>query len=349
MVPRGARVDAEAAFSLYSRRAEKIGCCRNARKAALELKRNRTLALTAIGIIATLVAAVLQAQEVRLRKGDSIRLEVPQREDLGRLLTIDAKGEVSLPIVGTIRVEGLNLEEARGALLRSLQDIYPSIQSITISLQGEDARRVIYVQGEVALPGKYELGGTPSVWDAIKEAGGATGAASLDGVRIVRSSDEGSTTTIVNLQQALDSGNLDALPVLKPGDAVIVPERTASYSGTGAVNVFGAVVNPASYALPQGRALIDAILAAGGPAEDARLSKVTVIRPVAGGGVMTISVDLKRYLEKGDVQHNPPIFPNDTVNIPRNNSFWTTIANPNFFLAVIAASATVAALLVNQQ
>jgi hypothetical protein len=49
------------------------------------------------------------------------------------------------------------------------------------------------------------------------------------------------------------------------------------------------------------------------------------------------------------VQHNPPIFPNDTVNIPRNNSFWTTVSNPNFFLAVITASATVAALLVYQQ
>jgi len=299
-------------------------------------------------LAATLVAAVLPAQEVRLRKGDSIRLEVPQREDLGRLLTVDAKGEVSLPIVGAIRVEGLNLEEARGALLRSLQDIYPSIQSITISLQGEDARRVIYVQGQVALPGKYELGGTPSVWDAIKEAGGATGAASLDGVRIVRASEEGSTTTIVNLQQALDSGNIGSLPVLKPGDAVIVPERTASYTGAGAVNVFGAVLRPASYALTEEKRLIDAILAAGGPAENARLSKVTIIRPVAGGGVTTISVDFKRYLEMGDVQHNPPIFPNDTVNIPRSSSFWTTITNPNFALAVITASATVAALLVYQ-
>ena len=299
-------------------------------------------------LAATLVAAVLPAQEVRLRKGDSIRLEVPQREDLGRLLTVDAKGEVSLPIVGAIRVEGLNLEEARGALLRSLQDIYPSIQSITISLQGEDARRVIYVQGQVALPGKYELGGTPSVWDAIKEAGGATGAASLEGVRIVRASEEGNTTTIVNLQQALDSGNLGSLPVLKPGDAVIVPERTASYTGAGAVNVFGAVLRPASYALTEEKRLIDAILAAGGPAENARLSKVTIIRPVAGGGVTTISVDFKRYLEMGDVQHNPPIFPNDTVNVPRSSSFWTTITNPNFALAVITASATVAALLVYQ-
>jgi polysaccharide export outer membrane protein len=310
------------------------------------LKRNRTFALAAMLLTAILVATALPAQEVRLRRGDSVRLDVPQREDLGRLLTIDAKGDVSLPIVGAIRLEGLTLEEARGAVLRALQDIYPSIQSITIALQGEDARRVIYVQGQVARPGKYELGGAPSVWDAIKEAGGATAAASLDGVRIVRTSNDGSTTTLVDLQQALDSGNLSSLPVLKPGDAVIVPERTASYTGTGAVNVFGAVVRPASYALTQDKRLVDAILAAGGPAENARLSKVTIIRQVAGGGATTISVDFERYLETGDTRHNPPIFPNDTVNVPRTSSFWASIVNPSFLLAIISTSATIAALLI---
>jgi polysaccharide export outer membrane protein len=308
------------------------------------LRRNRTLAIATLLLAAALIAADLPAQEVRLRRGDSVRLDVPQREDLGRILTVDAKGDVNLPIVGAIRLEGLSLEEARGVLLRALQDVYPSIQSITIALQGEDARRVIYVQGQVASPGKYELGGAPSVWDAIKEAGGATAAASLDGVRIVRTTSDGSTTTLVNLQQALDSGNLGSLPVLKPGDAVIVPERAAAYTGTGAVNVFGAVVRPASYALTQEKRLVDAILAAGGPAENARLSKVTIIRRVAEGSAMTISVDFKRYLETGDSRHNPPIFPNDTVNIPRASSFWTSIANPSFLLAIISTSATIAAL-----
>jgi polysaccharide biosynthesis/export protein len=295
---------------------------------------------------ATFVAAALPAQEVRLRKGDSIRLEVPQRDDLGRLLIIDTKGDVNLPIVGAIRVEGLTLEEAKGALLRSLQDMYPSIQSITVSLQGEDARRVIYVQGQVAHPGKYELGGTPSVWDAIKEAGGALATASLDGVRIVRTSSDGSSTTLVNLQQALDSGNLASVPALRPGDAVIVPERTASYTGMGAVNVIGAVVRPASYSLPQDKKLVDAILAAGGPAENAKLSKVKIIRQGDGGRTTAISVDFEHYLETGDAKHNPPILPNDTVNIPRSGSFWGAVANPNFFLALVSTSATIAALVI---
>jgi polysaccharide export outer membrane protein len=331
---------------LYSQIRETIGYFGNLRKAASELKRKRICAIAAICIAATLVAAALSAQEVRLRRGDSIRLDVPQRDDLGRLLTVDARGEVSLPIVGAIRVEGLTLDETRAALLRALQDVYPSIESITITLQGEDARRVIYVQGQVARPGKYELGGSPSVWDAIKEAGGATATASLEAVRIVRTSAEGSTTTLVNLQHALDSGDLTSLPVLKPGDAVIVPERTASFTGAGAVNVFGAVVRPASYSLTSDKRLIDAILAAGGPAENARLGKVTIIRPAPGGSATTISVDFNSYLETGDMRQNPPILPNDTVNVPRTSTFWASIANPSFLLAIVSTSATIAALII---
>lgn len=310
------------------------------------MRRKGLYAIAAIVLAAALFASALPAQEVRLRRGDTVKLEVPQREDLGRLLVVDEKGSVTLPIVGAIRVEGLTIEEARGAILRSLQDTYPSIQSVAISLQGEDARRVIYVQGQVAHPGKYEIGGTPSIWDAIKEAGGATAAASLDAVRIVRTSQEGSTTSIVNLQQALDSGNLSSLPLLQPGDAVIVPERAAPFTGSGGVNVFGAVLRPATYSLPQDRRLIDAMLAAGGPLENARLNKVNIVRPSAGGGVTTITVDFERFLEIGDMRHNPPIFPNDTVSVPRASTFWATITNPTFLLAVISTTATVAALVV---
>jgi polysaccharide export outer membrane protein len=295
----------------------------------------------------SLAAAPLSAQqEVRLRKGDTIKLDVPQRDDLGRQLTVDAKGEVSLPLVGAIRVEGLTLEEAKGAMLRSLQELYPSVQTISLSLIGEESRRFIYVQGQVDHPGKYEIEGTPSVWDAIKEAGGATATASLESVRIIRASGDGSATTIVNVQGAIDSGDMKSLPALKPGDTVIVPERTATYAGTGAVSVFGSVVHPASYALAGEKRLSDAILAAGGPTEIAKLNKVTIIRPAAGGRTMTISVDFERYLETGDTRHNPPILPNDTVNVPRKNSFWASVSSPSFLLALVSTTATVAALII---
>ncbi|HEY5133702.1 MAG TPA: SLBB domain-containing protein [Candidatus Krumholzibacteriaceae bacterium] len=311
------------------------------------MKQKSIFVVAAILCAVSLAAAPLSAQQdVRLRKGDSIRLDVPQRDDLGRTLTVDAKGEVSLPIVGAIHVEGLTLDEAKGTILRSIQEVYPSVETITVSLIGEESRRLIYVQGQVAHPGKYEFGGTPSVWDAVKEAGGVLATGSLESVRIIRASGEGSTTTLVNLQAALDSGDLKSLPTLKPGDTVIVPEHTATYTGTGAVNVFGAVLHPAAYPLTGEKRLSDAILAAGGPAEGAKLRKITIIRPVKDGRAVTITVDFQRYLDTGDARQNPPILPNDTVNVPRNSTFKAAIVSPNFLLALISTSVTVAALLV---
>ncbi len=301
---------------------------------------------TAAAIVLLVAAPILGQQEVRLRVGDSIRLDVPEREDLGRLLNVDAKGEVSLPIVGPVRVEGLTLEETRTALLRSLQEVYPSVQTISVSLIGEESRRLIYVQGQVARPGKYEIGGTPTVWDAIKEAGGATLTGSLSAVRIIRASGEGGTSETFNLQEALDSGNLGGIPTLRPGDTIIVPERTASYTGSGAVNVFGAVLHPAAYVLSGDKRLTDAILVAGGPIDGAKLGKVAIIRPGEGGTARKISVNFGRFLDHGDMRQNPPIYPNDTVNVPKGGTFWSTVFSPDFMLALVTTSATVAALVI---
>ena len=292
---------------------------------------------------ALLAQDVRPAQDIPLRKGDMVKLEVPQREDLSRLLTIDNKGDVNLPIIGAVHIEGLTLEEAKGTLLRSLQELYPSAQSISLTLIGEKTKRSIFVQGQVAQPGKYDFEGLSTIWDAIKEGGGATSSASLDAVRLIRIEGDLSTTVIVDVQQALDSGNLESLPALKPGDTIIVPDRTGTYTGKGAVNVIGLVLRPASYFLSENKRLADAILAAGGSAENANLSKVRILRMLPDGGAVNMEVNFKRFLETGDPRYNPIILPNDTVSIPRSSS-WTMVTSPSFLLGFISATASVIAL-----
>jgi protein involved in polysaccharide export with SLBB domain len=292
---------------------------------------------------ALLAQEVRPSQDIPLRKGDMVKLEVPQREDLSRLLTIDNKGDVNLPIIGAVHIEGLTLEEAKGTLLRSLQELYPSAQSISLTLIGEKTKRSIFVQGQVAQPGKYDFEGLSTIWDAIKEGGGATSSASLDAVRLIRIEGDLSTTTIVNVQQALDSGNLESLPALKPGDTIIVPDRTGTYTGKGAVNVIGFVLRPASYFLSENKRLADAILAAGGSAENANLREVKILRMRPDGGAVNMEVNFKRFLETGDPRYNPIILPNDTVSIPRSSS-WTMVTSPIFLLGLVSASASVLAL-----
>ncbi len=287
----------------------------------------------------------LGAQEVRLRPGDRIEMTVPQRSELDRRLVIDEAGRVSLPIIGEIMIGGMSVEEAEDVLLRSLREIYPSVQVISVNLLGEESRRMIYVHGEVEIPGKYGFEQNPTVWEAIREAGGATSTAALETVRIIRAEGEGRRTFLVDLQAAIESGNLDDLPVLEPGDAVIVSESTAIHAGTGSVRVVGAVAAPGPYMLSGDRTLVDAILAAGGAADNADLKKVNVIRTMPDGAQLTMTFDFKRYLETGDIRHNPLILPDDTVNVPAETLGLAVFRDPRFWLAAVTAYAAVYAIL----
>ncbi len=204
------------------------------------------------------------------------------------------------------------------------------------------------MQGQVVDPGRYEFRETPNVWEAIREAGGALSGAAMEAVRIVRAEEGEERTSIVNLQAAIDSGDLESLPDLEPGDTVIVPERSMRYQGSGAVNVIGAVLNPAPYRLQEESRLVDAIIAAGGAAPDANLSEVHVIRALPDGGTMTIEIDFNRYLENGDLRHNPVIEPNDTVSIPSRSSVSTIFSDARILLGLFTAAITTVTIILTR-
>ena len=286
-----------------------------------------------------------RSQEIRLRRGDRFTISVPQRPELERRLDVDAAGNVTIPIAGSVQVEGLTLSEAEESILQALRQVYPSVNSVSIDLIGDEARRVIYVHGEVLNPGKYEFRESPDLWEAVREAGGGTANAALETVRIIRAEGEGRRTFLFSLQEVIETGNFESLPGLRPGDTVIIPEETEIYSGSGSVRVIGAVVTPGPYKLTADKSLIDAVLAAGGPSDDADLSEVRVIRNMPDGGQMTITVDFEDYLNNGDIRHNPIILPEDTVHVPSVGSFLAVFRDPRFWLAAVTAYAAIYAVL----
>ncbi len=307
------------------------------------VKRFCTVTLILLFVLLSL-PSICSGQDIRLRVGDRLRLEVPQRSEMGRQLAVSEDGTVFIPTIGKVMLEGMVVRDAEATLLRRIQDIYPSIREIRLSLLGEEARRTIYVHGEVLNPGRYEFETAPSVWEAVREAGGATNVASLEAVRIIRAHDDGRRTSIVNLQRAIETGDLESLPELKPGDTVIIPVRSVPYQGSGSVKVIGAVVTPASYLLSDSKYLIDAILAAGGPSPDANLKKVKVIRQLPEGGSVTLQVDFRKYLNEGDLRHNPMVRPDDTVSVPEENKVLRTLIDLRFLLGMATAAATITAI-----
>lgn len=275
-------------------------------------------------VILTFLSAVLQvplaaAQDTltssyRVGPGDRVLLTVPQRPDLTRELVIAEDGTVTLPLIGGVSIGGMTSTEIEARMLQALREYYPSVSRIEVRII-EAVSQVIYVSGQVRLPGKYAFTSQVNVWEAIREAGGPMPDASLDNVRIIKDRARGGTSTVVNVFAAIEGGSIDALPDIDPGDTIIVPTLQEVYTGTFGVNVMGAVVRPGTYRLQARQDLIGAILQAGGPSALAQIKNVTVVRPRADGTINVVKINLKDYLELGDPVANPKLYPGDTVNI----------------------------------
>ncbi|MGM0485107.1 MAG: polysaccharide biosynthesis/export family protein, partial [Candidatus Krumholzibacteriota bacterium] len=220
------------------------------------MKRKKSITLLmALFVINMSAGPFLLAQSITLGEGDRLRLAVQERPELDRMLVISEQNEVNIPETRPIRIGGLSLSDAESIILEKLREIYPDISQIELSLIGEEKRRLIYVQGQVVRPGRYEFVDPPNVWEVIREAGGASPSAALESVRIIRGRGDEQRTETVNLQRAIDSGDFSSLPVLRLGDTVFVPERGTSISAEGSVIVLGAIAAPGAYNLGKDKRL----------------------------------------------------------------------------------------------
>ena len=89
--------------------------------------------------------------------------------------------------------------------------------------------------------------------------------------------------------------------------------------------IWGQVRNPGLYIVPDNTDLLTLISSAGGPTENAKLSKVRIVRASAEGEKV-IWVDLKKYIESGDEELIPVLQPGDTVLISGSTYYAFTKA-----------------------
>lgn len=76
--------------------------------------------------------------------------------------------------------------------------------------------------------------------------------------------------------------------------------------------IWGQVRKPGLYIVPDDTDLLTLLSLANGPTEDAKLSKVRIVRIIEGEETI-MWVDLEEYLETGDKELIPVLRPGDTV------------------------------------
>jgi protein involved in polysaccharide export with SLBB domain len=255
------------------------------------------------------------AQPYRVGAGDVIRVDVAGRTDVSGTYTVAEDGTVTIPLVGSVRVQGRTAPEIRSDMSRrvSLFDRSSPVVTVTVS---EYKSRKIFVLGAVLLPGIYAFAEMPTIWDAIAEAGGPLDDANLASVELIPGdAADGRRTMTIDIASAIRESRAEALPRLRPGDTIRVPRGQSASS----VQLMGAIVRPGPLPYDQAPDLVTAVIRSGGPTGDAKLSEVQVMRQ-NGAKVTRLRVNLDRYFEKGDMAGNPRLLPGDTVFLPRESA-----------------------------
>lgn len=270
----------------------------------------------------------------RVGKGDVIRVDVAGRTDLSGSFPIADDGTVTIPTVGSVRVQGRTASEIRSDLSRRISLFDRSSPTVTVTV-AEFKSRKIFVLGAVLLPGIYAFQEMPNAWDAIAEAGGPLDDANLNAVELIPGDTEGGRKTeVLDIASAIRESRTETLPKLRAGDTVRVPRGQNATS----VLLTGAVARPGPLPYDQAPDLVTAVVRSGGVAPDANQDEVQVIR-TSGARTMRIRVNLNKYFERGDMSSNPKLEPGDTVFIPRKDStsVWSRVAQMSSVISLVTS------------
>jgi len=195
--------------------------------------------------------------------------------------SVDREGRISLPEVGPLLVSGKSLAEVQQNLQQVLRTQFRNI-SADVSLSRLRTVR-IYVVGDVANPGAYDVSSLSTPLNALFIAGGPTSGGSL---RIVRHFRGSQLVQNVDLYDLLLHGVKSDLERLENGDSVLVPPIGPQ------VTIEGMVRRSAIYELKDEKNLSSVLALAGGLLPTATLQHIEVQRTIAHEKHTMLSLDI---------------------------------------------------------
>lgn len=298
------------------------------------------------------ISSPLLDSQYRLTPGDRIRIQNVESPEFSGDHQIPPGGEITLPMIGTVPIEGLTLQEATDLITAKYRRFF-KYPLVSIYIQAIAPIEIV-VAGEVSVPGTYIMSREdlskhrgiqlPTVMEAIQRSGGIPITGDPRRVQVRRTQNHGSEQVItVDLWAFLQTGNQSQNINLQNGDTILVPPTTevnlsltrqlvtapfaADISTPRTVAVVGEVARPGSYVVQGGDTQLDrrsdglptvirAIQLAGGVSASADIRQVQIRRIAKSGMEQIFSVDLWKFFQEGDLTQDAVIQAEDTIVIP---------------------------------
>ena len=202
---------------------------------------------------------------------------------------VDRNGEISLPVVGAVKVADMELEDVEDAVHKAYVPAVFTEASVFVNLLSADTTDVLVV-GAVTQPGLVPLNRNQrNMLFAIVLAGGVSELAS--GEATLRRTRRPGEAVTLDLMDPEGIRSAMALNPLEDGDVITVEAATPN-----TVFVGGLVNAPRPQGYPQGveTTVLQAIAAAGGLRTDVTPREATLIRRMPDGEDVHVKLDLDR-------------------------------------------------------
>lgn len=213
--------------------------------------------------------------------GDTLSIDLWGSVSQRLVRLVDREGRVSLPETGPLLVSGKNLGEIQLEVQHALRTVFREV-SADVSLSRVRTIR-IYVVGDVAEPGAYDISSLSTPLNALFAAGGVTATGSL---RVLKHSRGRQLVQQVDAYDLLLHGVRSDLKRLEDGDTLLVPPLGPQ------VTVEGMVRRPGIYELLDEESLTDVLALAGGILPTAALRHIEVQRVEAHEKRTMLTLDL---------------------------------------------------------
>ena len=263
-------------------------------------------------------------ERYRVGPGDLLRVTVWQEPDASGDFKVSPQGTIQHFFLGEVGVGGHTPAEIAQVMRQALAIDYLRDPRVDVRVEEYHAQKV-FVYGQVARPGAYELRGETNVLKLLLDAGGPTrdanGTATLLRVRRGPKGEEVEHRAIA-LDRLLGSGDLSQNAPVANGDVIFVAGGKDGGTQAGVLDerayyVLGEVKNPGSYRFKEGVTAMTAILEAGGFNEFARPNKTKLVRGEKGSEQTRI-LKMGDVLEDGDRREDAKLQAGDVLVVPKS-------------------------------
>lgn len=151
-----------------------------------------------------------------LNPGDGIKLIFYNiTENITGEYYIQDDGTISLPYLGKLKAEGVNIDSLKSEIYYRYSKLYKNPELTILPIIR------VNVFGEVKTPGFYYVTGTDKLSDLLAKAGGTTADADLSDINITRNGKE----TDINGEKAIENGSKLNDIGLQSGDQIYVTKK----------------------------------------------------------------------------------------------------------------------------